>query len=351
MDDEPVRGDYPPAGFLRLPGIERMRAGMRGVMPIPPNAHLTGLRSVDVGPGLSTFTMPASPWLQAAGGMMLAGVSALVNDAPLGGAILTTVPPGVYGVTSELSLNFLRPPTLDGGEFTARARLINAGRSLGLSEATVEDARGNVLSFSTSRYVLMRFDAPPEPMSLEPYPEPEYPTPAPHLRDVPAELLPKDDALALSGIEFHRAVIAGEIRSPFAELFGIRATGCDEGSARFAVRASRWLTSPARNVYGGAIAFLADAASMAAVTTTLPAGHSAATLDLKVQFLRPGIADDRDLDVRAHVVHRGNRLAVTRAEIVNADGKPIALATGSTMILPRPWQSVAVADEPTDEES
>jgi len=71
------------------------------------------------------------------------------------------VPPGVYGVTSELSLNFLRPAGVHSGTLTARSELVAAGRSQGLSQATVTDARGQVLSHSTSRYFLQRIDPAP----------------------------------------------------------------------------------------------------------------------------------------------------------------------------------------------
>jgi len=49
--------------------------------------------------------------------------------------------------------------------------------------------------------------------------------------------------------------------------------------------------------------------------------------------------------VSGEVVHRGRTLAVTRAQVANADGKPLVVATGSSMVLEgRPWADVAVAD-------
>ena len=53
---------------------------------------------------------------------------------------LTTLPPGTWLTTSEMSLHFLRPPSPESGAIITRARLIQAGRSQGLSEATLEDA-------------------------------------------------------------------------------------------------------------------------------------------------------------------------------------------------------------------
>jgi hypothetical protein len=64
----------------------------------------------------------------------------------------------------------------------------------------------------------------------------------------------------------------------------------------------------------------------------------------------------RDLTARAEVVHRGRTLAIASCRIENADGKPVALATGSSMYLPgRPASLIGVeqlgsgSSDPEDE--
>jgi acyl-coenzyme A thioesterase PaaI-like protein len=53
--------------------------------------------------------------------------------------------------------------------------------------------------------------------------------------------------------------------------------------------------------------------------------------------------DGRDLTARAEVVHRGRTLAIASCRIENADGKLVALATGTSMYLPgRPASLVGV---------
>jgi uncharacterized protein (TIGR00369 family) len=97
--------------------------------------------------------------------------------------------------------------------------------------------------------------------------------------------------------------------------------------------ASEWLNSPARRLQGGTIAMLADAALLVSVVSKAPAGIVTAGLDLKVNFLRPGVADGRDLVATAEVEHSGRTLAISRAVVENADGKPVVLATGTAMYL------------------
>lgn len=353
--DEPVRGGYVDPGWLGLSGSERVRIGtsMR-VMPPAPTHHLTGMRPVAGTDGLAEWELPPSPWFQSyPGGPYLASMSAFLADSPLGGVVMSVQPPGSYVNSSELSISFLRPATVEGGALTARARLIDAGRSVGLSEAVVTDARGRTIAHTTSRLFVRRIEpVPPPPASLEPFVHETYDTPDPYLRPMPAEMLSRPDLSGRSGLEIFRAVAAGELpHGPFAELFGIRFREATEGSASLVVRASEWLNSGARAIYGGVLVVLADAAMAAAVTTTMPAGSSFATLDVKVQFVRPGIADGRELEVRGEVVHRGRTMAVTRGAVLNADGKPVVLATGSSIIRPdRPWEPITVADEDQPEE-
>src|SRR5260221_5200782 len=77
MDEEPVRGEFPPPTMIALPGNER-----RTAIPPPPIQHLFGLHGIEGGEGTAVFSMPASPRLLTPAGVFLACVSAL----PAGGA-------------------------------------------------------------------------------------------------------------------------------------------------------------------------------------------------------------------------------------------------------------------------
>ena len=168
---EPVRGGYADVNFLGLDGMARMRASLRGLSwPPPPIHHLSGLRPTEGGPGTAAFAMPASPWWQTSAGVFTPGVMAFLADAPLGAAISTALPAGKVLTTSDLTMSFLRPASVDSERLVARSRLIQAGRSLGLSEVTVEDAQGRVLAHGTTRCFLFQpfTPIPDPPEHLEP---------------------------------------------------------------------------------------------------------------------------------------------------------------------------------------
>jgi uncharacterized protein (TIGR00369 family) len=85
-------------------------------------------------------------------------------------------------------------------------------------------------------------------------------------------------------------------------------------------------------VEGGVIGLLADSALQSAITTIAPAGCAVASVDLKINFLRPCPADGSRLIGRGTVVHQGRTVVIANAEVLNADGKHLALATGSALL-------------------
>ena len=346
MWEEPVRGSFGDQSTLLLPGVERMRLTTRGQGPPPPIHHLTGLTPVEAGFGSSTFRMPVTPWLQTTvPGVIVGGVIAFLADGPLGTSIVTILPPLAYMTTSDISLSFLQPGTLDSGTLVGRARLIHGGRSVALSEVTIEDSLGRHLAHGTSRgFILAAPGAPSAPSDNGP--RPAYATPDPYLRPVAGAPVSQDDWNRITGLEVLKHCIEGTCTPPIYHLTGLRPTQAEEGSCTFVMPASPWLASPSPVLYGGAIALLADAALSCAVMTINPAGSSFAPLDLKVNYLRPVMPDGGLMTAQAKLVHRGRSMAVATAELTNQEGKRIALASSSTMLLPgRPWSDLAEATD------
>jgi uncharacterized protein (TIGR00369 family) len=158
---------------------------------------------------------------------------------------------------------------------------------------------------------------------------------APYERPALGTVLGQDVWGSRAGLDLLRAHIAGEQPPPpIHYLFGTAPTEASEGGCAFTMPATGWLTSPLGFVEGGVTACLGDFAIGGAVQTTVPAGTAFAPTDLRVQFIRPVPPDGRRLTARANVVHRGRGVAVARGEVTNADGKLVALTTGSAVILP-----------------
>jgi uncharacterized protein (TIGR00369 family) len=355
VTDEPIRGvfaylEHP--GILSLDGMEQMRRWLRKEYPFPPIWYKAGSEQVESGPGMSTWTLPVTPWLQSAAGTLTGGVLAFAADAPLGSALFTTLPPGTFLTTSELSLHFLRPPAPDCGAIITRARLIQAGHSQGLTEATIEDAAGHLLAHGTARNIVTSFPFDPDMKPPEgQVPWPEYEGPHPFERPAEGEVIPQQVWDRMSGMEMMRAWDRGELpTAPLSKWIDSSHFEFDEGTFSVTFPASPWWTTGGGAFYGGVVSMFLDYAMHGAVHTALPAGTSWATLDLKTNFLRPVTPDSSPLRATAKILHRGRTIAVTSAELTDQAGKTIALANSSTMLLPgRPWRPASPA-VPLDEE-
>jgi uncharacterized protein (TIGR00369 family) len=331
--EEPPRGAAADTSLLALSGVDQLRTFLDGTSADPPVARLTGRRLVEAGHGVAVYTLPVSDWLVGPKGTLHPGVLAFLADAPLLAAVHSTLPPGTTATTAEVSTTFLGTAAA-GDELRAEGRVIHARGTTGLAEVQVTRRDSRLVCHGTSR----AFVLPPIPVDGEPAPprrrpEPDYETPDPYLRPAEGGVLAPYAFEAMSGLELLRKQLTGELgRPPIDRLTGMRLFEADEGRAVFALRASGWTANEFGTVFGGMLALLASSAGSAAVQTVAAAGTRFAALDMKLNIIRPAFPDGDDLVATATVVHAGRKLAIATTEIVSAEGKAVALASGTTML-------------------
>ncbi|MGB2938767.1 MAG: PaaI family thioesterase [Candidatus Dormiibacterota bacterium] len=340
---EPVRGSYlDPGMFASLPGLEILRAFLDGRQLPPPGRHLYGLQITEVDPEVVTFEMPASPWLSPPVGVIQGAALALLVDGPLGCAFQTTLPPAAPYTTSEMSLSFIHPVLPDGGMLTSTARVVHTGRTIGLTDATVKDEAGSLMATASTRLVVLpRIDFPDDfvaqALRNPPHPDvPAWPTPDPIDRPVQGAVQPQSVFDRLSGLEVMRDCMTGALEAPpVSHLFGLRPIAVEEGTTTWTAPSTEWLCSPVEGrLYGGFLAFFAGNAADGAIMSTCEAGTALAPVDLKVYFLRPVAPHGENLTAIGRVIHRGRSVAIATAEVFDRDGKLVATAISSSMILP-----------------
>jgi len=340
--EEPVRGFYTdPGQFVTLSGLDLLRSMLEGGLG-PPVRYLFGLAPTSVEPGGVTFTMPVTGWLLFPQGVVSGATLGILVDAPLGCAVQTALPPATPFTTAEISFRFLRTVVPRSGTLTAKGRLIHAGRSTGVSLVEVTDEAGRLVAVTSTRCaILPRVEVPWEVIeqALKNPPrlrEPDWPSPHPYERPVTGEVLAQDIWDGMDGLGVLRSLIAGDLPAPpLARLCGIAPVEAQAGETTWKMPASEWLCAPVQGrLYGGAIAMLAGTAIDGTVQTTLPAGTAFAPVDLKVYFLRPVSPGGRDLTAKETVIHRGRSMAIGTSEVFDADGKKVAVATGSAVLLP-----------------
>jgi uncharacterized protein (TIGR00369 family) len=79
-------------------------------------------------------------------------------------------------------------------------------------------------------------------------------------------------------------------------------------------------------LHGGTISMLIDTAGGAVAFMNVGDGDRVSTVDLVVDYLRPGPA--ADIVARARVVRRGNRVCTANVDVVRADDPTIVIAQG-----------------------
>ncbi len=304
---ERVRGGHPDAVLAARPGIEFLRALLQGRTPAPPLSRLTGMRPVQVGEQSAQFTMPLSGWLCDAEGRVPLGALTIPSDAAMACAIIAGLPAGSAITTSELAMRQIRP-ALPGRQILADARALDIGPEIALAEVSVTDDTGALIAHGGSLCVILPFTA--EMDAAQAGSEHEAAEPGgPDPWERPA---PENGISHLTGLTLQAAAGAGE--------------------ARATIPASRWLAAPPPGrVQGGVVATLAGMAMESVMQSSAPDASRFVPLEIKLNYLRPLLCDGRPAQADATLVHGGRRTAVARAEVTDADGRTIAVASGSAL--------------------
>ncbi|HEX8494957.1 MAG TPA: PaaI family thioesterase [Pyrinomonadaceae bacterium] len=143
-------------------------------------------------------------------------------------------------------------------------------------------------------------------------------------------------ARGISGMEFLRKVVAGELpRPPISALMNFGLAELGEGRAVFTVEPAEYHYNPIGVVHGGLAATLLDSAMGCAIHSTLPAGAGYTTLEVKVNFVRPMTAETGVVRCEAEVIHVGGRTATAEGRVLDEGGKLYAHGT-TTCIIFRP---------------
>jgi uncharacterized protein (TIGR00369 family) len=142
-------------------------------------------------------------------------------------------------------------------------------------------------------------------------------------------LLPLDQLLQLSGLEFMQKMLAGELPAPpISKTMGYRLHKVSEGHAEFRGAPTFHMTNPMGTVHGGWYGTLLDSSMACAVMTRVPKGSLYTTLEYKINMIRP-IPLDMEITCSATADHVGRSTAVAHGDIRGLeDGR--LYATGST---------------------
>jgi len=147
---------------------------------------------------------------------------------------------------------------------------------------------------------------------------------------------------ALPVLEYLRRQLAGALEdgdtthmrypTAIATTLGMRVTGIGDGTATVEIEADAGVHGNQQGtVHGGLISELADAAIGTAHSTRMAEGESFASIDLKVNFMRPVWRST--LRAVARPVQQGRTVSHYHCDILRDDGKLVATAISAVMTL------------------
>lgn len=137
----------------------------------------------------------------------------------------------------------------------------------------------------------------------------------------------------LSGLEFLRAVLSGEVPPPpMAQLMNIRITHVEKGRVIFEGTPEEYHYNPLGVVHGGMAATLLDSALGCCVNSHLEAGDVYTTLELKVNYLRPITLQTGPVRAVASTVHIGRTTALVDGRVLDAHDRVYAYASSTCLI-------------------
>ncbi|MFZ0040274.1 MAG: hotdog fold thioesterase [Solirubrobacteraceae bacterium] len=309
---EPVRGGHPTSAMMGLSGIEQLAALRDGTIPQPPLSRLTGMRLEEFGDGNATFTMPLTGWLTDPSGIIPIGPLVIPTDAAMACALMTRLPANSPFTTSQLVLAQLRPVS-QGATVSARATVVEAGEKALMAEVSLFDDADGLVARGSSLCVIL-------PATAQGAREPDRPA--------TAAADSSDNGRQASLDPWQRRPPDDGLRA----LTGLVEISEEPGVVKFALPASPWFAAPPPGrVQGGMVALLADAAISRVIRAAGPEHSTFAPLELKLNFLRPLASDGGQAQACARLVQAGRRIAVAGAEVLDARGRTIAIASGSAI--------------------
>jgi uncharacterized protein (TIGR00369 family) len=138
----------------------------------------------------------------------------------------------------------------------------------------------------------------------------------------------------LNGLDLLRSMGQGELPlPPVLSLMGITGGTADIGRVSFRMLPQEYHYNPMSIVHGGVLTTLLDTAMGCAVQSRLPAAAGYTTLDLQVRFVRPVSVATGEITAEGRVVHFGGTVVTAEGEIKDSQGRVMAHATTSCLIL------------------
>ena len=147
-------------------------------------------------------------------------------------------------------------------------------------------------------------------------------------------VVPAKTAKTMTGMQLLAAIVEGTLPAPpIQQTLDFRLVEVARGYTAFAGSPKVEYYNPLGTVHGGYTAALLDSCMACAIHSTLDVGYSYATLEIKINYVRPITFDTGELRAEGKVVNSGKRISTAEGRLYDAARKLYAHGTTTCLIL------------------
>jgi uncharacterized protein (TIGR00369 family) len=150
----------------------------------------------------------------------------------------------------------------------------------------------------------------------------------------PYGVVPTETIKTMSGLQLLTDIMEGRLPAPpIQQGLDFRIVQVNMGHTVFAGTPKFEYYNPLGSVHGGYTAALLDSCMACAVHSTLEAGYSYATLEIKINYVRAITTDTGEVRAEGKVINSGRRIATAEGRLLDSAGKLYAHGTTTCLIL------------------
>lgn len=139
-----------------LSGLEYLQQMLAGTLANAPAVSTLGMYGKSVTNGKAVFGFIPEEYHYNAVGTVHGGVISTLLDTAMGCTLLTSLDAETTFTTLELKINFLKAVTYNSGELISEGKIIHAGKTTALVEASLVDKNGVIYAHGVSTCLKMK---------------------------------------------------------------------------------------------------------------------------------------------------------------------------------------------------
>jgi uncharacterized protein (TIGR00369 family) len=147
-------------------------------------------------------------------------------------------------------------------------------------------------------------------------------------------VVPSGTARTMSGLQLLTAIMEGTLPAPpIQKALDFRPVEIAPGHTVFVGNPKFEYYNPLGTVHGGYTAALLDSCMACAIHSTLDAGYSYATVEVKINYVRAITSDTGEVRAEGKIINSGRRIATAEGRLFDSGGKLYAHGTTTCLIL------------------